>query len=159
MNRNFFIILLGIGFLIGCSSSGQQIWYDDFHSLEDCLWMADDRIEFEVNNSDTTHTHQIEWFVRNNGDYPYSNLFILTEIITPSNTSIKDTLECYLADKQGNWLGQGISGIKETSIQAHEGFVFKQTGLYRIRIRHGMRTDSLPGICTVGLQISKPREY
>ncbi|HRR62823.1 MAG TPA: gliding motility lipoprotein GldH, partial [Paludibacteraceae bacterium] len=72
-----------------------------------------------------------------------------------STLPIKDTIECYLADIHGKWLGSGVGNVFEMPVLYKQNECFKQSGTYTFQIIQGMRNEVLPGISNVGLKVEK----
>lgn len=150
----FFIVVL----LLGCESNVQYVGYESFpHG-----WHKDKQVSFQVETSDTLSKKNMFIMLRNDEQYDFSNLFLITEIESPTHKTIVDTLEYEMASPEGKWLGYGYSSVKESKLWFKEGFVFSEKGKYSIRIAHAMRkigenqgVESLKGITEVGLQIEK----
>ncbi len=148
-----FIILIGIG----CAD---DMAYSSFKTIPDGKWHRDSALAFEVEATDTTQAHTFYLYVRNDDDYPYSNLFLIADFTGPDGTSQRDTLEYEMADVQGNWLGSGLGSVKESKLGYKKDVVFPVTGVYTISVTHAMRKNGnveglqeLPGVLDVGLQI------
>jgi gliding motility-associated lipoprotein GldH len=74
--------------------------------------------------------------------------------ISPNKTVVIDTIECYLADDRGRWLGRGLS-IYSMPVLIARDKQFKHVGNHTFAIRQGMRDDVLSGVDAIGLEISK----
>ena len=152
-------IVLGILLLAGCS--GDMI-FSEYQAVDDRGWDKNDAIEFVFTATDSLQAHDVFIRVRNDDTYPFSNLFLITEMNFPEGLQLKDTLEYIMADPSGKWLGSGIGGIKENKLWYKENVVFPSPGVYTIRISHAMRQngevagiDQLTGITDVGIQIEQ----
>ena len=100
--------------------------------------------------------------IRNNKKYPYSNLYVITELNFPNGNKIVDTLQYQMSDKFGHFLGKGFTDIKENKLFYKEAKVFPESGKYIFSIRHAMRKNGevkvipfLQGVQDVGLSIEK----
>ena len=65
----------------------------------------------------------------------------------------KDTIEFYLADDRGQWLGNKHHGFIEMPVLLESNYHYPDTGHYSLSIRHGMRDSLLRGITDVGVEI------
>lgn len=153
----FFVTL--VTFLISCDSSGV---FDQYKSLKGSSWSMDEPVVFEFQIQDTLSKNDLFINIRNNADYSYSNLFIITHLDFPNGKKIVDTLEYEMADNKGRFLGSGISEIKESKLFYKEGKVFEASGDYKISIKQAMRSNGsvegikeLNGITDVGFRIEK----
>jgi len=146
--------LLGILFfciaLTGCK---QHIVLESSHALHPEGWNVDELIMFEVAVQDTLTPADINLHVRNDGRYPYSNLFLFIRTYAPTGASIRDTFEIMLANPEGKWYGKGIGGRYSLDIPFKKQVRFPFAGTYRIEIQHGMRDPHLKYITDIGIQI------
>ena len=118
-------------------------------------WHFRDSIAFEVHIEDTTSLHKMYVDVRNATDYGYSNLFLFLDIRFPDGTTLRDTLECTLADRRGNWEGSGVGNLRFNRFLFRDDVWFPEQGTYHFILYQGMREDVLPGIADVGLRIER----
>ncbi len=72
-----------------------------------------EKITFAFEVKDTILPKNLYINIRNNNDYEFSNLYIITELKFPNNTLVIDTLQYEMADISGMFLGNGFSEIKE----------------------------------------------
>jgi gliding motility-associated lipoprotein GldH len=90
--------------------------------------------------------------IRNTDAYPYQNLWLFVDIEKDSVSLRRDTIECYMANERGEWLGGGLS-IHELPLLYSDSYQFANSGEYNISITQGMREDTLIGIKEVGVKI------
>lgn len=161
MNKIFFFI----GFLSLLISCDLNRTFDEYVSIKNSNWQKEDTITFNLKVLDTISTQNLFINIRNNNDYKYSNIFIITEILAPNQYATIDTLEYEMTDATGKWLGNGFSDLKENKLFFKENYIFKKSGNYDIKIIHAMRkskeTDgivSLEGITSVGLRIESVKK-
>jgi gliding motility-associated lipoprotein GldH len=138
--------------LVSCDRSGV---YEENINTPDYLWKENDIARFGVSIEDTLIYHNIYINIRNTTDYQNSNLFLFITSKSPAGYSKTDTLECFLADEQGNWLGKGFGFIRDNRIPFKHNIRFPLKGLYKFEIKQAMRTDELKGIASVGVRIEK----
>ena len=122
----------------------------------------DDAAHFEFSGMDTTVTYNMFINIRNDNTFPFSNLFLITEMEHPDGNTVKDTLEYKMAEPTGEWLGKGLGSVKENKLWYRENIVFPKTGVYKVNVSHAMRKNGdveglhvLEGITDVGLEIEK----
>ena len=146
-------------FLISCE---QGLIYSDFQSISQGSWDKDDIKVFNISEVDSISSFQMFINVRNNNSFPYSNLFLITELEYPNGETFIDTLEYEMALPNGQWLGKGYGSIKENKLWYKENIVFPVNGVYTLRIGHAMRKNGsvdgiieLPGITDIGVEIEK----
>ncbi len=118
-------------------------------------WNRYDTAVFTVDIADTLNPHMFYINIRNNNDYNFSNLYVFLHTTLPRGEQMIDTIECILANKEGEWLGNGIGNIKENDILLQNGLVFPQKGQYKFAIEQAMRVEDLAGIEDIGIRIAK----
>ena len=152
--KYIFSLLVGVLF-VACNS---DVVYDDSVRVANPMWHADSVARFEIVIKDTTLDYQSGILIRNSGDYAYQNLWLFVTEIAPDSTITCDTIEYYLADNYGRWLGSGIGSLYTNIYYYKEELHYSQEGVYKYEIRQGMREDELRGITNVGIQIMKNRK-
>ena len=155
-------IILILGFLSICTSCDSDRVFDKYTSLEKNSWLQDVPINFNFKIVDTTSRNNLYLNIRNNKDYLYSNLFLITHLIFPNGKKIVDTLQYEMADKNGKFLGTGISEIKHSRLFLKQNSIFPLSGKYKMLIWQAMRKNGsvngikkLTGITDVGFRIEK----
>lgn len=136
-------------FLLGCNVSGEDVY---IHSLNG-NWnkKATQKFEFEI--KDAPNPKNIIFVVRNNNDYPYSNIWLFSRLYSKENKGKSDTVNYVLAKPNGEWIGSGFGDTKETLFQYKLNYKFPKNGKYFIDVQHGMRRDTLKGIEDFGIKI------
>ncbi len=137
------------------SACQPAVMYQNQQAVSSDGWHYTDSVLFEVNINDTVSLHEMYLDIRNTTDYAYSNLFVFLDIIFPDGRILRDTLECILADKHGQWTGRGFGAIRTNRFLFRDDVWFPAAGTYAFIMTHGMRDESLTGIADVGLRIEK----
>ena len=117
-------------------------------------WEARDTVSIAIDPIRESGNYEFSVGVRSTRQYPYQYLWILTdlELIHP-DTLIVDTLVCSITDAQGEFLGKGLSVYDNVYPLAT---IYCKKGQYgRMKLRHIMRRDPLPGISDLGVSISR----
>ena len=159
-NSKRLILILGV-FLVFISCDSNRV-FDEYKSLENNSWPQAESIKFRAEITDTISRNNLYVTIRNNKLYPYSNLFLITNVIFPNGKKIVDTLQYEMADKNGKFLGNGISEIKHSKLILKENSILPISGTYTVSIWQAMRNNGsvnginqLQGITDVGLRIEK----
>lgn len=152
LTNKFLILILGATLLVSCS--GNSV-YNDYKELPVSGWSKDSCAKFTVPIKDTQNNYRVLLNVRNRGDYQTQNLWLFVSYQLPNKAIMKDTLECYLADNKGKWLGSGFGSMYDMPVIYLKSIKFPQAGNYTFCIKHGMRDSSLVGINDIGLEIQK----
>lgn len=142
--------------LAGCSES--PVFQADV-PIPERMWDRAYKPTFSFNMDDTVNKHDVFIDVRHSGDYPFSDLFLFVDLKGPGGRTIRDTVECLLADPTGKWYGKGLGFIFADRYQAHVlyklGDRFPASGEYIVTLEQAMRTEKLPGILDVGLSVNR----
>ncbi len=152
--RHKYIFLL-FGSVVLLWACNNDIVYQEQKAIPAEGWHYQDYLLFEANIQDTLSLHKLSLDIRNTTDYPYSNLFLFLEIAFPDGRILRDTIECTLADKRGQWTGSGFGRIRFNRFLFRDDVWFPSTGNYTFKIHHGMRENTLHGIADTGIRIER----
>ena len=134
---------------IGCNS---RTAFSEYRNVPLQGWDKDSVVCFDVNITDSMATYNVILSLRHTADYPYQNIWFFVQNETSGQN---DTLEYYLADQRGRWLGNGFGDRKEMPCLLYEHVRFPHGGIYRYAVRQGMRQEWLRGVTEVGLIVEK----
>lgn len=140
--------LVSLTVLASCVSRGSD---SGFTSLPASGWAYGDTLLFDVARADSLAPVELRVAVRNNNDFPYSNLW-LEVTYTDGRLSHRDTVNMPLADVYGRWIGKGF-GAQYQSDAVVATHITPPNGS-RIGVRHVMRTDTLTGLEQVGITLT-----
>ena len=153
------LLSFAITVVLGSCDKGRV--YDEYESLS-TYWHRDSLVEFRFNAPDTLQKYDLFINLRNDSRYPFSNIFLITEMKFPHGKVISDTLQYEMAMPDGTWLGTGFGEIKESRLWYKENFRFPEVGTYQMTIQQALRrkdsvagVQELPGITEVGFRIEK----
>lgn len=157
--RNGVIVFLTL--IVSFSCDGNLV-RSEFKPTDNGVWYKDSIVEFTFSEIDTLQKHNMFINLRNDEDYQYNNLFLITELNFPSGDIVTDTLEYEMAKPDGQWLGKGYGSIKENKLWFRENIIFPSSGVYTLRLSHAMRKNGsvegvsgLEGVTDVGYEIVK----
>ena len=149
-------------FMVSCDGKTVKSVYSP---TQNGSWNKDSTIAFSFNELDTLQKYNMFINVRNDGTYPYSNLFLIAELQFPNGDMQRDTLEYEMSEADGKWLGTGYGSLKENKLWYKENVVFPTSGVYKLEISHAMRKNGqvdgiveLEGITDVGYLIEKSNQ-
>ena len=158
-NSLFLIIILLFFFMNSCDDVSE---FNEYKTIENSSWETNKKIVFQFDVKDTISPKNLFINIRNNNDYKYSNLYIITELNFPNETKIIDTLQYEMTDNLGKFLGEGFTEIKDNKLFYKEDKVFPIAGNYTVSVRQAMRKNGeinpmlfLEGISEVGFSIEK----
>lgn len=150
MKKNLLLALISI-LTIGCQ---RGLVYSEFESIPSYGWEADSVLLYMPQITDSLCDYELQIILRHTNQYAYQNLWFFVDIKKDSLLIRRDTIESYLADDHGNWLGAGMQ-IYELPLMYMDDFKFNQAGIYEMSIQQGMREDTLRAITDVGMKIIK----
>ena len=151
-----FLLFFSALILISCDDKRV---FDEYKSVGEA-WHKDSIMSFDLPKLDPKKAYNLFVNIRDNSDYPFSNLFLIVSLEMPNRQVRVDTLEYQMANPDGTLLGEGFSDIKENKLFYKDRIVFKQKGVYKIHIGHANRktgkiegVTSLLGISDIGFRI------
>ena len=130
----FFLV---VGF-VSCQNENKK---EDYHSFKNNTWNTDSIVSFELDNIDTTSSHDLYLMVRHTTNFKFQNLFLFTNF-----ENQQDTLELFLSEKSGRWFGKGFGEIKELKIRIKENVNFKENQDQIFSVEQAMRHEDLEKI-------------
>jgi gliding motility-associated lipoprotein GldH len=147
-----FLFIIVIVALYACDN---RRVYEQNYSMKNEAWSRDSVLIFSVNMDDTINQYHIVFNNRITGQYPYCNMYLFITTLMPNHNQRVDTLECFLADEKGKWLGKGFGNVWSNKIYFKRNVVFPYKGTYTFYVEQAMRADELPHVLDAGLRIEK----
>lgn len=152
MKPRIYPLLLMILLITSCTSKDVYLQY---FPVNESGWSKDSIFTFDIQINDSTTDFNLYVNIRNRGEYPYQNLWLFLEKISPDSVVTRDTIEFYLADNSGKWLGSGAGSTFEMPVLYQQNIKFQTTGTYHYKITQGMRDSVLAGINDVGMRLER----
>ncbi len=153
-NRAKTLVLLTSSLLLAACTRG--VVYSEFKDVSPFGWDKDSAVTFTFRVTDTLQPYNVLLHLRHQDNYPYQNMWFFLTSTNPQGTVTSDTIEFYLADDRGRWLGNGRNGHVSMPVLYEQNYHFADTGAYTLSVRHGMRKERLRGVCQVGMEIQEP---
>lgn len=151
MHRAFAFLII---FLMASCSGDSNVQIQPVNSS----WDKKNALSFEFDVKDAQNPKNIIFVVRNNDDYPYSNLWLISSLSNKkTKKAVTDSLNFILAEPNGKWIGSGFGETKEILFQYKTNFKFPENGKYTISVQQGMRKNPLPGIEDLGIKIENAK--
>lgn len=150
MKRRIRIALLSSLLAIGLAGCRTDIVYSAFENIDMAGWDKDSVCRFSYPIEDTAATYQILLYVRQTEVYPYQNMWLFV-----GHDGRQDTIEFFLANDRGEWLGNGKNGLIEMPVLYEEEWHYPAAGEHSITLQHGMREEALRGVVSVGVEVRK----
>lgn len=148
--RNKCLILCTILLVWACED--RNIWEQQV-SVDNCVWSKYDTLSYNIPAPDTLGYYDILLNIRNRTDYPFSNIYLFVTAEAPNGAYSIDTINFVLAEENGKWIGKGNSQYRDNRFLYRSKIRFPVQGDYLIKVRQGMRRDSLNGIANIGLEL------
>ena len=148
----YLLLAFCFGLLVACDSNRV---FEDNTDIPDFTWDIKNKVSFDVDIPDTTSLYNLYVNVRNASHYPYANLYIFATITFPNGKTRNDTVECVLADENGQWKGDGAGDIWDNQIPWMKKIKFPLAGKYKFEYQHAMRLEQATFIMDVGLRVEK----
>jgi gliding motility-associated lipoprotein GldH len=136
-------------------SCRKDVVYSKYIKFDNDEWKRADTAKFELDIQDTNPLYNLYLNIRHADGYPFNNLYVFVQTRYPDGTLTQDTLEIVLADPKGRWQGEGLGDIFDFSAPLKQNFKFVQKGKYSIGFIQAMRTDPLPLLMEIGIELKK----
>jgi gliding motility-associated lipoprotein GldH len=133
-------------------SCGIDSIYENTSDIPKGKWDKNTSVSFVVPITDTIKSCNIIFSIRNNNNYPYSNIFLFVDTRSPLGKTLRDTVEIELCDAKGKWLGKGIGGLWQNKFYFRKNIRFPYSGNYVFKVTQAMREDRLEGIIDLGIK-------
>ena len=162
MNRMFIslkttLCLCLIGLTGGCDLGNEKLQFSSFSNG----WPQHEEVQFIFTPEKINSPTNLFLYLRNNDDYPFANIHLITTLENPIGEKLIDTLSYTMATPDGEWLGEGLL-VHESKLWFKEAYRFRVVGEHRLTIKPAMRynehaesIDVLKGITEVGLGIEQ----
>jgi gliding motility-associated lipoprotein GldH len=129
--------------------------YENTVDIPKGIWNKSNTVQFDVPVNDTVNAYAIIISIRNNNNYPYSNIYLFADTYSPKGDVVRDTIEFELCDSRGKWFGKGIGGLWQNQVYYRKNIRFPNSGTYRLYFTQAMRDDNLEGIMDIGIKIER----
>jgi gliding motility-associated lipoprotein GldH len=141
-----FVLLLSV---VSCQNADEKVLVN----AVDNQWKKNNAQTFSFDISDAQNLKNMMFVVRNNNNYPYSNLRLIASVEHNKKKISTDTLNYILAKPNGEWIGTGFGDTKEIVFQYKLNYKFPENGKYSVKVVQAMRKNVLPGIEDIGIKI------
>ncbi len=141
-----FVLLLSV---VSCQNADEKVLVN----AVDNQWKKNNAQTFSFDINDAQNLKNMMFVVRNNNNYPYSNLRLIASVEHNKKKISTDTLNYVLAKPNGEWIGTGFGDTKEIVFQYKLNYKFPENGKYSVKVVQAMRRNVLPGIEDIGIKI------
>lgn len=154
-NRNSLFFILGILLLSACQ---QTMVFDQNLAMPERQWHWKEKAHFKVPVDDTTQWYALYVNTRVTGDYPYSNMWVVIQGVSPTGDTSSARVELTLFQPDGTPLGLERGTVWEYRLPAIAQMDFTETGDWMFTVEQNMRVHTLPGVLDIGLSLEKAGE-
>jgi len=146
------VTCLFLTIVISCQS---PVIFDEVVEFGENGWHKEEVAEFNVDIKDTSLIMDVGMTFLHGEDYPYSNLWLFIDMEYEDSLMAKDTIEFFMSEVSGKWLGDKQGNGYEFSILYQHGVKVGKPGNYNFKITQGMRHEVLPNIESVEFWMQK----
>lgn len=129
--------------------------YNSEEDIAGNAWHKDSLKTFSPVIEDTSEVINIGFSLEHSQDYPYSNLWLFVNVKSPDGEAQTDTMEYFLAEPDGEWIGRGNDRSRRLYWLYKGGVKMARPGEYQFTLQQGMRSDKLDGVQSISLWIEK----
>lgn len=157
MSKRFIYFSGLILLLLSFASCDDKRLYEENKDVKEGGWDIGDRLTFDFEVPDTVTKYNFYFNIRNNDDYPYSNIYVFFRTTYPNGKTGVDTVEFPLADPSGRWYGKGQGDVHDCRLIYKQGR-FSHAGKYHMEVEQAMRMQKLPGVINAGIRIERAEQ-
>jgi len=147
------VIVVTLMSISGCSDSNRVS--DENTEVPGHNWKYTGKFKYAVQIDDEKVPYNIYMNLRVTADYKYANLFVLITQTGPDKKSSVKRYELKLANKDGEWLGEGSGNLYNYQLLLLANYKFTARGHYTFTIEQNMRDNPLKEVSDVGLRVEK----
>ena len=146
-----------LGFILLMAGCDSHRVYEKNHDFKDAMWSSADTLTFEITVPDSSLHYNVLLNVRNTIDFETVRLFVQYQLSDSTSVLRKRLVEQNLFDRvTGKPFGDsGLGNIYSHQFTLESSITFPAPGLYRVKLNHMMRYDTLPEIRSIGVRIEK----
>ncbi len=145
--KNTFVVILFAVLLI--AACGVDYCYQSDMEIPEAGWAYQKAAAFETNIEDTSQVYNLIFALTNTDEYRFCNIWFFVKTISPTGNTHKDTLEYFISETNGKWLGNEKDGEWTSKMYFKNTVRLPEVGKYRFEIQQGMREDTLKGITKI----------
>jgi len=144
------LLFIALIFLFSCT---ETTYYRENCEIDAGGWSKAKPAIFDVNIKKDQQIFNTYVVIRHNTLYKYNNLWLYIHISDPAGNKKTDTVECFLSDLRGKWLGSGLGDMKSLKLGYRQKITFPDTGIYVFSIEQAMREEPLENVTDVGFSL------
>jgi gliding motility-associated lipoprotein GldH len=153
--KNIFRLAFAVTLLSFNGCTDKKAVIDQNTPVPDHSWTYANKFQYDVKIDDISVPYNLYMNLRVTADYKFMNLFVLVTQIGPDKKSTIKRYELTLADKSGEWLGEGSGNLYSYQLPFLTNYKFPLKGTYHFYIEQNMRENPLKEVNDVGLRVEK----
>ena len=138
-----------------CNVKDPKMIVDQNTEIYNENWAYNNPVRSDFFIDDTLASYNLYLNLRVTPDYKYSNIFVLVHQTGPDKKTTTTRFEITLANRDGEWLGQGTGNLYSYQVAFKTHYKFPQKGKYHISIEQNMRDNPLRQVSDAGLRVEK----
>lgn len=150
------LLFLVISFCLGCQSENQ---HTIIKPIKNGVWYQDSTLQYSIHVKLPQNHLDFLYQVQYSKDYPFENIWLDYSLFDPNGKLLansRDNLGLF-ESRTGRPFGEGTDERRFLDAFFLRNIKLSETGEYRLKVKHYMRPDSIPGIQSIGLKI-RPHE-
>jgi gliding motility-associated lipoprotein GldH len=132
-------------------------YYQKQVSIPDAHWHSKFQPLFQIEITDSGKQYTPYLLIRHDESYPYSNIWLNVQVRAPGDSVFGplQRIEFELADAEGKWEAVAVGGVWEHLVPftVAPNDVFRNPGMYEVKLEQVMRKDPLPAVLNVGIRL------
>ena len=140
---------------IGFAACDETYLLSDTKGIPNAQWSYSDTLDFKVPINDTTQLYNLYIQFAYADTFPYQNIYLKLSTKFPDGKRVSRVRAFDLFDIQGNPSGNCSGKTCQARIMLQDNLYFNQIGDYIITLEQFTRSNSLPGLISVGIMMEK----
>lgn len=145
-----------LSLLILTGACQKRTLYREFKEFKNYVWNKPDKISFEIPIKNQGQIANVILTVRHVGQYPFNNLPVKVNLITPKGETTTLEKDINLKDEKGEFKGDVAGNLYDVEELLWKEIEFKEAGTYTIILNNSMQRDRIPGLVDVGIKVTLP---
>ena len=148
-----FYVALFVFIFAGCKDT--KAVFDQNTAITNHNWSYLNKVKYDVKIDDANIAYNLYLNLRVTAGYRYSNIFVLISQAAPGKKADVNRYEFKLANKDGEWLGEGSGNLYSYQVPFKTAYKFPAKGVYHFEIEQNMRDNPLREVSDAGLRVEK----
>ncbi|MBK8702000.1 MAG: gliding motility lipoprotein GldH [Saprospiraceae bacterium] len=151
--------ILGIASLIFLLGSCQgDLLYKKQLAIAEKGWSKEDTLHYDFELNDTTARYNMTLEVEALSAFRYQNLYVSMRTLFPDGSTGDDIVSLEMVSPSGIWNGKCNGEVCTVPILIQENIGIKKAGKYQLNITQYSRQDTIRGVKSLTLAVSRAKE-